>query len=479
MTSQPAHLPRKRNLIVFLPDQQRTDTIACYGGGWAHSPNLGKLASESVVFDRAYVTQPVCSPSRASLMSGLWPHTTGCTQNGSALNPQFRVLPQLLEDNGYRTAYMGKWHLGPEELVRRAFQVRISTQGDSGYSEFLVSNGLTPDRKEGGFSELTVSNLPLELSQPKFLEARACEFIEQHRRHPFILVVAFVEPHSPYNGPLNDEHLQSGVEVDVTASVPMDSNVPLRYRLIREWQQEQALSDPAIREFYFGVTPADYRSLKQKYLGLVTLVDQSIGAILACLERTDLMEDTVVVHTSDHGDMLGAHQLFGKEVMFEEAVRVPYLIRLPGQRPIRVPRPVSHIDFIPTLFDLLDQPNPAQCVGKSLVSVIRGGALPAENVFIEWSPNWRAKIKKSTSLASRHQIKRAIAESTRTLISPDGWKLSLRDKDLNELYNLNEDPLETRNLYYDGQYAAVISRCSDGIRRWQQATNDKLKLAYK
>ena len=241
----------------------------------------------------------------------------------------------------------------------------------------------------------------------------------------------------------------------------------------------QALSDPAIREFYFGVTPADYRSLKQKYLGLVTLVDQSIGAILACLERTDLMEDTVVVHTSDHGDMLGAHQLFGKEVMFEEAVRVPYLIRLPGQRPIRVPRPVSHIDFIPTLFDLLDQPNPAQCVGKSLVSVIRGGALPAENVFIEWSPNWRAKIKKSTSLASRHQIKRAIAESTRTLISPDGWKLSLRDKDLNELYNLNEDPLETRNLYYDGQYAAVISRCSDGIRRWQQATNDKLKLAYK
>src|SRR5207253_6582251 len=237
----------------------------------------------------------------------------------------------------------------------------------------LVSNGLTPDRKEGGFSELTVSNLPLELSQPKFLEARACEFIEQHRRHPFILVVAFVEPHSPYNGPLNDEHLQSGVEVDVTASVPMDSNVPLRYRLIREWQQEQALSDPAIREFYFGVTPADYRSLKQKYLGLVTLVDQSIGAILACLERTDLMEDTVVVHTSDHGDMLGAHQLFGKEVMFEEAVRVPWLIHLPAQRRGQIIRqPVSHIDFVSTLLDLLGKPKPPDLPGKSLLPVMRG-----------------------------------------------------------------------------------------------------------
>src|SRR5207244_10768800 len=115
MTSS-AHRLRKPNLIILLPDQQRADTV---GNPKVHSPNLGKLASESVVFDRAYVTQPVCSPSRASLMSGLWPHTTGCTQNGSALNPQFRVLPQLLEDNGYRTAYMGNWHLGPEELVRR------------------------------------------------------------------------------------------------------------------------------------------------------------------------------------------------------------------------------------------------------------------------------------------------------------------------------------------------------------------------
>src|SRR5207253_10854964 len=92
MTSQPAHLPRKRNLIVFLPDQQRTDTIACYGGGWAHSPNLGKLASESVVFDRAYVTQPVCSPSRASLMSGLWPTLPDALRMAARLTRSFRFF---------------------------------------------------------------------------------------------------------------------------------------------------------------------------------------------------------------------------------------------------------------------------------------------------------------------------------------------------------------------------------------------------
>lgn len=476
MTSPLAHPRRKHNLIIFLPDQQRADTIACYGGAKVHSPNLGKLASESIIFDRAYVTQPVCSPSRASLMTGLWPHTTGCTQNGGEIGPQFHVLTELLEDTDYRTAYMGKWHLRPAQLLSRAFHHRVSTQGAGDYSEFLVSKGLTPDRKEGGFTELTVSNLPLELSQPKFLADSACRFIEQHSHEPFILIIAFVEPHSPYNSPLNNEHSLSEVDLDATASIPLGDDVPLRYRLIQEWQKEQALADPTIRNFYFGITPDDYRSLKQKYLGLITLVDNSIGVVLTCLERAGLSDRTVIVHTSDHGDTLGAHQLFGKEVMFEEATRVPYFIRMPGRRSARIRRPVSHIDFVPTLLDLLNQPKSRQCVGKSLAPLIRGEATPVESVFLEWSPNWRAKTKKGTSLGSRRSIRRAVSESTRTVISPDGWKLSLRDKDLNELYNLNDDPKEIHNLFYRGQYAAVISRCAGEIHRWQESTHDKCKV---
>ena len=180
--------------------------------------------------------------------------------------------------------------------------------------------------------EVAVSNLPIELSRPKFLEKHACEFIEKHQRDPFILVVAFVEPHSPYNGPLNDVNPLDKVELDATATLPERENIPLRYRLMREWQQAEALLD-RVRlpmQLFFGITPDEYRSIKQRYLGLVTLVDQSIGAILGCLERFGLRDDTIVVHTSDHGDSLGAHHLFGKETMFEEATRVPWLIRLPG-----------------------------------------------------------------------------------------------------------------------------------------------------
>jgi arylsulfatase A-like enzyme len=467
-------MTRKPNLIVFLPDQQRADTI---GNPKVHAPNLAKLASEAIVFERAYVTHPVCTPSRSSLMTGLWPHTNGCTKNSVPLDERFRVLPELVGDDDYRTAYMGKWHLGSEGFPQRGFQEWVSTEKVGPYTDFLISHGQRPDKKDGGFSELAASRLPLDLSKPKFLETQACDFIRKHRESPFLLVVAFVEPHSPYNGPLNDEHPMSEIDLDLTATEPADENVPLRYRLMREWQQAEAALDRERHplQYFFGITPEEYKSIKQRYLGLVTMVDLSIGGILTCLENEGLSEQTIVVHTSDHGDMLGSHHLFGKEVMFEEAVRVPYLVRLPGQRRSQIHQAVSHIDFIPTLLDLLGKPKPTQCPGKSQLPLLRGEAIAPENVFIEWAPN-RTKIKKRTSLARRRVAKRAVEESTRTVVSPDGWKLCLRDKDLNELYNLNDDPREMRNLYSSGQHTAVIARLTDEIHRWQESVNDPLKL---
>ncbi len=469
---------RKPNLILFLPDQQRADTIACYGGVNVHAPNLNKLASESVVFERAYVTHPVCTPSRSSLMTGTWPHINGCTRNSVPLDRRFLVFPELMADKDYRTAYIGKWHLGEAGPIGRGFEEWVSTDDHGDYTNFLVSKGITPDKPNGRFSELAISNLPIELLRPKFLENRACEFIEKHQSDAFILVVGFVEPHSPYNGPLNDEHPLDEIELDATANLPESEDIPLRYRLMREWQQAEALLDrerlPA--QLFFGVTAEEYRGIKQRYLGLVTLVDQSIGAILACLERSGLTDRTIVVHTSDHGDSLGAHHLFGKETMFEEATRVPFLVRLPGQtRAKAVQQRISHIDFVPTLLHLLGQPNHPQCAGKSLLPLINDEAVTSRNVFLEWAPN-RTKIKKGTKLARRRMVKRAVEEYTRTIVTPDGWKLCVRDKDLNELYNLNDDPSETRNLYGARQYRSVISRLSDEIHRWQESAHDKLKI---
>ncbi len=469
---------RKRNLIVFLTDQQRADTIACDGSKKVYAPNLCKLASESVIFERAYVTQPLCVPSRASLLTGMWPHQTGCTKNGISLDPHFRTFAELIGDDSYHPAYIGKWQLGDEAKRQRGFRDWISTEGVSDYSRFLALRGYTPDKPDGSFSERLVSQLPLDISKPRFLQEHACEFIEKHRRDPFVLFVSFVEPHSPYNGPLNLEHSLEDVELDATAVAPVNDNIPLRYKLMREWQEAEAILDrkrlPDL--YFFGVTLDEYRTMKQRYLGLVTMVDQAIGGILSCLEKAELLDKTIVVHTSDHGDMLGAHHLFGKEVMFEEAVRVPYLVRLPSQRQgLRVVQPVSHIDFLPTLLDLLGQPKPDQCAGKSLAPLLHGETMPPETIFMEWSPN-RFKVMKGTKLAPRRTIKRAMNESTRALISPEGWKLCLRDQDLNELYNLQTDPIEAHNLCYQPDYRAIIEQATRGILSWQQTTGDILKF---
>ena len=468
---------RQPNLLIFLPDQQRTDTIGCYGGAKVHAPSLNKLASESVIFERAYVTHPVCVPSRASLFTGLWPHQNGCTRNGVALDRRFPVLTELLQNKQHYCCYMGKWQLG-DAPTERGFDDWVTTEKVSDYSQLLNAHGIPSDRPNGTYSRLLVSTLPFELSKPKFLQDRACQFIKEHRDAPFILVVAYVEPHTPYNSPFNDEHSLDEIDLDPTALTPPGADIPLRYRLIRERQHAHAIIDrkrlPDL--YYVGITPEEYRRLKQRYFGLVTMVDRSIGAILGCLESAGLTDKTIIVHTSDHGDSMGAHQLFGKETMFEESARVPYLVRMPGQRrSIKVTQAISHIDFLPSLLELLGQAHPAHCQGKSRVPLLRGETMAPENVFLQWAPN-RMKAVKWSSIASRRQIKRALDESTRSIVTTDLWKLCLRDKDSNELYNLNVDPIEAHNLYHSGKYEEIIARGRDEIHRWQQSVDDTVNI---
>ncbi|MFO1447855.1 MAG: sulfatase-like hydrolase/transferase [Opitutaceae bacterium] len=476
-----AESKRKPNLLVFLPDQQRADTIAPYGNGRCHAPHLNRLAAQSTVFDRCYVTHPVCTPSRSSLLTGTWPHTNGCTHNNMALAPRWKTFPEMLGDTDYRTAYMGKWHLGDEVFAQRGFEEWASIEDMyqayfgagrdpttiSDYSKFLLSRGVNSDSPDGSVSRKFASTLPIELSKPRFLEERACEFLERHRRDPFVLFVSFLEPHSPYQGPLNREHRDDEIEFEPTARTTFGADIPLRYRLKQEYLERE-----------FGTGPDDYRETKRNYYGLVTQIDRSIGGILGKLESLGLADDTVVVHTSDHGDMMGHHRLFEKEVMFDAASRVPYLVRLPGQkRSQRVAQPVSHIDFVPTMLDLLGAKPHAQCIGRSRAPLLRGERMPAETVFLEWSPNsGKEKVKKGTTLATADAIARASQESTRTAVSPDGWKLNLRNTDQPELYNLLADPLETQNLFDAAACADVRKRITADIAAWQKHTDDSVKL---
>jgi arylsulfatase A-like enzyme len=471
----------KPNLLIFLPDQLRADTLGCYGGH-AHAPNLDQLASESCLFEKAYVTQPICTPSRSSLMTGTWPHSNGCTRNFLILDPKWKCLPELIDDPDYRCGYVGKWHLGNEHFAQHGFAEWISVENDpryqtlvspgrptdviSDYAKFLYERGLTPRAGRDYFDNWFATYLPIELSKAKFLEGKACDFLNRHKADPFVLVVAFFEPHSPYNGPLNEEHRLDEVEVDSTANKIFGKEMPLRYRLRQERDRKR-----------YGDPPEKFREAKRNYYGLITLIDRSVGTILGEIEKLGLSEQTIVVHTSDHGDMMTAHGLMRKEVMFEEAIRVPYLVRLPEQRRAhRVSQPVSQIDFAPTMLDLMGKSPREQCVGDSVADLVRGQTMPPRNIFLEWSPGRTPKVQKGTKLGSAGEIERALDESTRAVITPDGWKLCLRDKDKNELYNLQKDPHEVDNLFGRTDCQEIVGKLTAEIHRWQKGAGDTIAL---
>ncbi len=474
--SQSATLTKKPNLLVFLPDQFRADALTGPAAAKVHAPNLHKLASQSAVMTRAYVTQPVCVPSRSSLFSGTWPHANGATDNKSILSLQYQCLPEMLGDSDYRTGFFGKWHLGDEYFAQRGFQEWISTEeypksakgpekirGQSDYTKFLISKSYRPKPKKGQtFDRNMVTKLPFELSKPKFLETHACDFLEKHKSDPFVLFVAFYEPHPPYAGPFNKEHPLDSFSLDPSSTDVLGDDAPLRYRLLQERFQKQTSDQGKLKE------------IKQRYLGLIHEIDLSIGAILAKLESLGLADTTNVVMTSDHGDMMGAHGLLGKTVMFEQSSRIPYMLRIPNLRAFQYPNPISHIDFAPTILELMGKTAPAQCTGRSRLSLVRGETATPEPIFSEWC-GYKAEMAVKSKLVTEAQAKEAFAESTRTIITPDGWKLSLRDKDKNELFNLTDDPDERHNLFTSAD-KEKISGLTGAIHQWQEKTGDTLKL---
>lgn len=466
------------NLVVLLPDQLRSSTLIGPAASDVHAPNLHDFVSESVVFDRAYITHPLCAPSRSSLLTGLWPHQTDCTNNDSVLPRQLLCFPQMLKDSSYRTGYFGKWHLGNEFFPQHGFQEWVSIEdtfkgihisqrraGSSDYTRFLISRGYKPNaRHHVCFSNEFVTKLPLEMSKPRFLETKVCQFMESHRNEPFVAFVAFLEPHPPYNGPLNAEHPLEQISLDLTVEDSFNDEMPLRYRLRQQVHKEKL---PGVEKF---------RQVKQKYLGLISEVDQSVGAILNKIEDLGLRERTIVVLTSDHGDMMSAHGLLGKQTMFEQSASVPYAVRFPGQFPFHNSDPISHIDFVPTMLELLNQPVHSQCVGQSRARLIRGESPPARPIFVQWSPTKHPMVDQSSRLAGKDQIVQAVNESTRAIVTPEGLKLCLRDKDKNELYNLPDDPEERHNLYYDPGKGDVVRRLTDEIHHWQERVGDALKV---
>lgn len=455
----------KPNLLFIWTDQQRADTMAAYGNTRFRVPMMNRLASQSVVFDRAYITQPVCTPSRSSIMTGVWPHQNGCVRNNIRLSSTVQTMPELLDDSAYHTGYMGKWHLGDEVFPQRGFQKWAAIEDGiyeqyygpgrdrgarSAYHGFLANLGYKPNGKNI-FSRGFATTLPVEHSKPSFLAQEASKFILRHRADPWMLYVNFLEPHTPFSSALDDLHSE--------AEAPLARNYPGVPAGDREpvWYQRRRAGFREKFEKFDLRSPAGWQRVSRNYAGLCSLVDQAVGRILWSLEASGQMDNTVIVYTSDHGEMMGAHSLLTKQVMYEEAMRVPFLLRVPfrGQKPRRVAQPVSHIDTVPTLLELLGKKN----AGESLVSLLEGRRRREDHVFLEWTAEGEDQ-----------------GPNARTVVSPGGYKLVLHDTDRSMLFDHNKDPLEMHNLYESGEHAPVRDRLRKKIEQWQAATRDTMRL---
>ena len=481
------------NLLFLYTDEQRYDTLAAYGNSQIDMPNLNRLASQSVVFDRAYVTQPVCTPSRASLLTGLYPHTSTCTENNAPLPADVACLPEMLPAGACAAGHHGKWHLGDEIFAQHGFADWVAIddgyrgyygptrdrRARSSYHHWLISQGLSPADGDA-FTRGQVARLQEGLSKPAYLARQAVRFLRENRARPFCLFVNFFEPHMPFTGPRDGQYDPWAVPLPENFRDVPGEDAPLKLRLLYEGYRRAGFAglDLSAEE--------SWRCLRANYWGLCSQVDTHAGTILDALDALGLADRTIVVFTSDHGDMMGSHGLLAKCVMYEEAVRVPLLIRLPGRgRARRIEGPVSQIDLVPTLLDLMGAGVPDHLQGRSLRQAVEGGRHEAQDVVIEWNgPNngfgdrlGRVSLPKGMPpIAGREAIEAAVRDPVRTIVTADGWKFTCSPLGQHELYHLQADPLERQNLAGRAEHAGRMRHLADRIRAWQRRTGDTVEL---
>ncbi len=472
--SSPSEKPKRPNLLFLWTDQHRADTVPWAGNSVVQAPSLASLADQSFVFQRAYVTQPVCTPSRASILTGTWPHNHGAVTNHIALRSDLKTVAEQVSSE-YKNAYFGKWHLGDTIRAQHGFEQWVSiddsywedytdpadTHRFSDYYHFLMSKGFPPDDEEENpgeavFSRYLAAALPERYTKVSFLADKAEEFLrERSDGEPFTLIVSALEPHPPNYGPLNERYEPEDVPTGPTfGDTPGDDASKLHRNT---WQR--------LREKGFKNHPMDteddFRRLKANYYGLVNMVDNAYGRVLKALEESGQADNTIIVYTSDHGEMMGDHGLMQKSVFYEEATRVPLTIRVPWLSRERkdVDNLFSQVDLLPTLLELMGLDNTSTVDGES-----RAGQLYtdsgdwADYVVIEWnSPAYPD-------------------EEGRSLVSNDGWKLNQYKSDRPELFDLNEDPHELKNLARLGTHRGKLNELKRSIRNWQKDTGDRLKL---
>lgn len=447
------------NVLWICADQQRWDTIGALGNPHVHTPHLDRLVAEGVAFTHTYCQSPICTPSRASFLTGKYPSTVRVNTNGAEYFPRNETLvTRRLADAGYTCGLAGKLHLagayyGRESRVDDGYTFfRYShgprddwTRGHD-YADWLRAQGEDPadilrPRNEGrhGIAPPTAerNNVPPHLHQTTWCATQAIEFMEQPHGGPWLMSVNCYDPHPPYNPPW--EYYRRFDPATLPGPHFRESDLAHQQILAGAYFQ----SDPECPDAYDG---ADGRVVQALYYAMIEQVDEQVGRMLDTLDRTGQRDNTVIIFMSDHGEALGDHGLVHKGGRFFDGLtRVPLLWRWPGRFAAGTQSDalVELTDIAPTLLGLAGLPVPPEMQGRSLLPLLVGEADPGmhrEDVRCEYYD----------------ALHRPGQESFGTMYRDRRWKLTVyHGLGLGELYDLEADPHEFNSLWADPAHQGI------------------------
>lgn len=445
------------NFVLILSDQQCKHMLGAYGRPEFDTPNLDRLAASGMRFERAYTASPVCTPARAALMTGLSPQLAGAWANEMAPARHTPLMGEIFRGLGYRAAYTGKWHLDgsryegtglagggfeQEWWYDRANLLRELPPGQ--WKAFLAARNA---------SELRAAGLRQEHLHGHRVADRAVDFLQRAGKEPFLLVVSFDEPHSPWLAP--PEYWEK--------FKPGDLDPRPNYGASLEGKPEiQRIHAREIAEDHHHPTWEQLVARRLAYFGCNSWIDREVGRVLDAVERHH-GEDTVVLYTSDHGDQLGSHGLHDKgAAMYEESCNVPLLVRGPSIPAGSVAHaPASHLDLLPTMLELAGSARPPSLHGRSLVPVLRDpGARVNETVLISFN-----RFALGEARGAFFPIR---------CITDGRHKLSVNLFDTDEFYDLQADPWEMTNRIHDPGLAAVRDHLHDRLLQTLRDTLDPM-----
>ena len=340
-------MSKRLNIILFQVDQMAASKLPCYGNEVAITPHLDRLAAEASVFSQAYCNFPLCAPSRFSMMTGRLASSIGAYDNGASLPSELPTIPYFLRHHGYQTCLSGKMHfVGADQL--HGYETRLTTDiypADFGWTGDWteVTQKHNNDIRSFNLAGPCIRNPQMEYDEE--VTHQTVKKLYDHARkdeEPFFLTVSYTHPHDPYQCHQDYWDLYEGTEIDMpaVAAIPYADQDPYSQRLLQQYGLDKA-----------NLSESQLHRARRAYYGSISYVDNQIGKVIQTLQELDLYQNTIIVFTSDHGEMLGERGLWYKKTFFEDGLRVPLLIRHPDFNPAQVSSPVSLIDLLPTLIE--------------------------------------------------------------------------------------------------------------------------------